>query len=408
MFQSNNTYSPFVEARVITVDLKRNVCKCITKDGQMLNNVRWGHDLGTYKEIGSSTHPLPKETVAIALVSGEPVIFMSLGLLKRSDDTLRATINGQRSTSEFYNKFNNSFVKDPLRRNGAMPDDVVPGDKVFANDAGSLFGLLRGGTFVAKASALAQVIVSRMDDLLRLVSRNYEMFSDAMTHYSVNHRGKLYTYLSFFRTTASSRAEIPDYYEVFGNVEVGDEIKDGVLSGSSEGVDPTDLIKMQRIPAKDGQGDVIGSRWVSTYSLEGKRLETSSTASGSDYVKVTTDNQHWRIEVQTEANVSYIDITPHLIQLKTDGGPEVLLNGTNNSVTVNATDVTVNCTNSTTNATTAAVTATDIDLTGTVNVTGDVLIDAANTLKIGTLDLKTHVHNQVVIFGNTQGPANLP
>lgn len=403
MFMRSQMYSPFVEARVITVDLRRNVCKCVTKDGQLLNNVRWGNELGTHLESGSSSCPQPKETVAIALVSGEPVIFMSLGLLKSSDDTLRANVNGQRSSSEFYNKFNNSFLKDPMRRNGATPDDVVPGDKITSNDTGSLFGLLRGGTFLAKASALAQVIISRMDDMVRIVSRNYEMFSDAMTHYSVNWKGKLYSYFSYYRTPEASRLEVPDYYEVFGNVEIGDSVKDSVLSGVIEGIDPTDLIKMQRILAKNGLGDEIGTRWVSTYSLEGKRLETSSTASGEDYVKITTENQHWRLEIHSGTDpeyVTYVDVTPHSIQLKTDDGPEVTLNGLTNTATVNATNVVVN-------ATEANVTAPDVNIVGTVNVEGDVLVDGAYTVKIGTLNLKTHIHDQIQLIGYTEGPVSV-
>lgn len=388
----------------------------------MLTNVRWGFSLGQNQENGDTRHPLPNEMVAIASVSGEPVIFMSLGVLHATDSVQRASINRSRSNSTFYGDNNLSFMADPLRRDSSSPDDIVPGDKLTSNDSGALFGLLRGGTFLAKASALAQIIVSRMDDLVRIVSRNYEMFSDAMVHYSVNLRGSVYTHYGFFRTQQSSRRESPDYYEVLGNVEIGDEAKGFPLNTVVTGLTPTTLIKMQRIPAKDGLGDTIGTRWLSTYSLEGKRLETSSTASGEDYVKITTENQHWRLEVHSGIDpeyVTYIDVTPHLIQMKTDGGPEILLNGTTNTATVTATTVNVVCTDANVDASesvvvTADVSASvtspdismtgDVDITGNVTITGDVEVDAANTIKIGTLNLKTHVHNQTVLFGDTLGP----
>lgn len=421
MFIKQNSFSPFVEARVLTVDIKRSVCKCRTTDGHLLTNVRWGFSLGNSDENGETRHPLPDEIVCIALVSGEPVIFMSMGVMHTQDSVLKATINRQRNTSRFYGNYNPSMISDPLRRDTSTPEDTIPGDRIISNDSGAIYGLLRGGTFIAKATALAQLIISRMDDLVRIVSRNYEMFSDAMAHYSVNLRGQVYNYFEYFRTPQASRMESPDYYEVYGNVEVGDEARSDYLNADVSGVETTTLVKMQRIPSKTGLGDVDGTRWVSTYSLEGKRLETSSDAAVVNYTRITTDNQEWKLEVVTGGVSTFIDIAPHLVHIKTDAGPEVILDGTTNTATLNATTVNVNATDTTVtstnttvqstttniNATTATVTANNIGLIGTVTITGavtvgggsgivvsggDITVDSSRTIRIGTLDLKTHRH----------------
>lgn len=343
---SNDPNSVFVKAKVLNVDIKRGVCRCVTDNGHMLTNVRWGYPLGQHKERGDNSHPVPEERVVLVKVAGEHVIFMSTGAPQVLDSTVRASINRGRGASDFHERFNQSNGDDNLRREGSSPSEMVPGDKVFTGDRGGLFGLLRGGTFIAKASALSQIIVSKLDDLIRIVSRNYEMFSDAMVHYSVNLRGRPYTYLGYFKTQTSSRQDAPDYYEVFGDVACGVEAREEYLRDGLTLPATDDVVKYQRIAVKELDGTMIGSRWVSTYRLNGKREETSSNEAADVFLKLTSENGHWRIEVESPTGSASIDVLPERILHSV--GDHCTIEQTATSVTINTEVATVNASTSTT------------------------------------------------------------
>ena len=57
-------------------------------------------------------------------------------------------------------------------------EDMMPGDKVIATKDGNLIAVLEGGVTYFKASELCQIIANKYDDLLRIVSRNFEHFTD--------------------------------------------------------------------------------------------------------------------------------------------------------------------------------------------------------------------------------------
>lgn len=376
---SNDPNSVFVKAKVLNVDIKRGVCRCVTDNGHMLTNVRWGYPLGQHKERGDNSHPVPEERVVLVKVAGEHVIFMSTGAPQVLDSTVRASINRGRGASDFHERFNQSNGDDNLRREGSSPSEMVPGDKVFTGDRGGLFGLLRGGTFIAKASALSQLIISKLDDLVRIVSRNYEMFSDAMVHYSVNLRGRPYTYLGYFQTQTSSRQDSPDYYEVFGDVACGDEAKESYLSDGLTLPATDDVVKYQRIAVKELDGTMIGSRWVSTYRLNGKREETSSNEAADVFLKLTSENGHWRIEVESPTGSASIDVLPERI-LHTVGGT-CTIEQTATSVTVNTEVATVNASVSTTvNSPVTAVNAS----TSTTITSPVVTVNASTSVNVTT------------------------
>lgn len=58
------------------------------------------------------------------------------------------------------------------------PADLMPGDRVIGARGGSLLSILAGGVASLKAGPLAQIVMSKWGDLVRIVSRNFEVFSD--------------------------------------------------------------------------------------------------------------------------------------------------------------------------------------------------------------------------------------
>jgi len=62
--------------------------------------------------------------------------------------------------------------------NASREKDTLPGDWILSNGE-ALLGLLLGGLAILKASPLAQIIMDHKDDLLRIVARQFQWFSDA-------------------------------------------------------------------------------------------------------------------------------------------------------------------------------------------------------------------------------------
>lgn len=73
---------------------------------------------------------------------------------------------------------------DPLLGGGTLnfrsvgAPDVLPGDQVSQSEAGSIMGLLRGGSAILKASPLAQIIASKFRGTVTIVSRRLKIFTD--------------------------------------------------------------------------------------------------------------------------------------------------------------------------------------------------------------------------------------
>jgi len=58
------------------------------------------------------------------------------------------------------------------------PTDMMPGDKVFMGKWGNFIGVLSGGLTILKGGPLSQIILSKWRDTVKVVSRNFELFSD--------------------------------------------------------------------------------------------------------------------------------------------------------------------------------------------------------------------------------------
>jgi hypothetical protein len=433
---SNNSASPFIEATVHTVDIKRHTCKCVTERGQTLPEVGWFYQLGQHSEAGSSDHPTPGERVLLVPHKNQLMIIASCGMAQRPNTSVKSSISGG-AGSEFYDRFNPSILENGLRREGSMPIDTIPGDKVIKGDRNNLIAVLKGGSVIAKASALSQIVLSKLDDLVRIVSRNYEFFSDSMVNYSINLKGRTYSYLGWFKNQSSSRRNSPDFYEVLGDTSAGESAKaDFLTSGALPS--PDNVIKYQRIPAKDAQGDVVGSRWLHTYSLDGTSVKTSLNEAGDINVKVTQENGHYRVEVTTPSGVSSIDAVGDRILATVgtctiDQTPTQVIITAPDEATINTKVATINATTSTTvttpianvNATTSITLAAPQVIattpafsiaasTGTANVSISnaninavactITGDAASDVIMDTISLKNHTHTS----GSPGNPTSTP
>lgn len=61
---------------------------------------------------------------------------------------------------------------------GPGPKDVLPGDQLTSGDQGQTIGVLTGGSIIAKATALCQILLTRSRETMILMGRRLKIFSD--------------------------------------------------------------------------------------------------------------------------------------------------------------------------------------------------------------------------------------
>lgn len=398
--------STYKEAIVLAVDIRRGVCKCRTREGHFLSNVQWARPLGLAQENGESYSPLPGEVVVLTEVGGEPLILFSKTVLTSKDATTRARISPYFEGDETVNRYDLGVIGSSNRMEGASPDYILPGDRVQTNDRGSILGILRSGSVLAKAGPLAQIFLTRMDDLVRVVSRNLELFSDSFLQVSANVKGKLYTFRGYFKGTKASRAEEPEYYEVLGNVAVGltgrgepltadvsatsDELKREVVSQYVDGIEET-------------------PRFLHTLHEGGKSLRKSANADETETVVETVENNSFNLTVTDAGGNSFVFVQPAKVTLDSRGTTLVELDGDTNKVTVHAdTEIVLGAPTVTVNSTTATVNTTTLNAnTTTTNVTASTAtITCPATTHIGAVTVQglLTAYGLSVIGGLGPGP----
>lgn len=201
----------FVKAAVIRVDDKSRTCKCRDeRDGQVYINVRWVSPVD-----GEGTAPRQGTRVLLwKEPSGEILIMGRLDYASPekgypsslTDPAWKGTEQGSVGATA------------GTQAQAHAPNDMLPGDKVFGGKGGGIFASLLSGAALIKASPLCQILISRIDDVIRLFSRNYEQYSDANSEVSVNVSGKTYSYREVYRSQAESRASQPVFKEIAGSV----------------------------------------------------------------------------------------------------------------------------------------------------------------------------------------------
>lgn len=258
----------FLNGYVAGVDLVRMEAKVRGEAGQTLPGVRW---LQEYQ---------PNEgdrVLMVRLQNNEYVIMGSLAQPQNSDQAAARPALGQQGVVPA-DLADYSKAQSPDVINTAGPADQRPGDWVKASKGGGVIALLRGGTVMMKSSPTSMVMTSKYDDLVRIVSRNFEHFTDMDSTYKVSTGGGCYSKHEFFRSTSDARSDRPAFREVRGNVASG-----------AGGADGGELSKRSFFNA-DGvetstQTDYISGRRHQLIQTGASIVEKDDTITGS-FVKV--------------------------------------------------------------------------------------------------------------------------
>lgn len=217
---------------VTAVDLTRAVCKCISDLGEILSDVRWLVPTGGADGMGASVHPVEKSRVLVDISSGFPFILGAI--LTESADAVRRPNVGRQSTDEPQIADYTTIQTGDLIRGPGTPRDQRVGDILNTSDGGAIQGVLASGTVINKASPLAQIVCSRYGDVVRIVARNHEVFTDVDEMYKASVRGRIFSLQNTFRTPLESRNEVPSFVRMEGDTLAAELVGKGYANYTDE------------------------------------------------------------------------------------------------------------------------------------------------------------------------------
>lgn len=161
-------------------DYGLNTVEFIPKEGARVK-------LGTYNNDVVILGPAPTQSFHRDVDT--LAVRRTLTAVNRGDDLQDDLFTDDLAVEEGYQPLNaQGFGSyDPIYRKeeGTSPnftsssaDDLMPGDKIISNSEGSAIAVLEGGVSIFKASELCQIVGLKYNDLMRVVSRNFEQFTD--------------------------------------------------------------------------------------------------------------------------------------------------------------------------------------------------------------------------------------
>lgn len=285
-----------IEATVQSVDVTRWVCTVKTTKGQRYNNVIWGMPSGGSGRSGVSFTPKMGDRVKLSTGLGYPVIECFLPRIDREPTSPLSIDTGSAigDTGKLTPLEGTSF-------NSGKAGDQLPGDHVISSEGGGFLAVLRGGTVLMKASSLAQVIVTKMDDCVKIVGRSTEIISEIGVEIFASIKGTVYKYVAYAATSAEARSGLFRYQEFYGDTQTAEALKDNYELGSAGGsVTPGGPLK--KILVIDDAGMPLR---IETTDVLGNVSTTTKTADGVSSSVVNYSNGQWDL---TTTNGTYCNI----------------------------------------------------------------------------------------------------
>jgi hypothetical protein len=222
--QPGGSQAYFYEAYVAGVDMQRHECKIRTDYGQTINGVRWLKNAGGSSSYGDNTTPAEKDRVMVMRMPNNQHWILGYIPVQTNVD-IRAVgpaIGKQGMYPEELANFSVS-QSDSVSGDQSHPADQRVGDWTRTSHGGGMIALLRAGTVMMKASPTSMLMLSPFDDLGRLVTRNWEHFTDVDSTRKISSGGAVSMTHEVYPTSARARSELPSMREVRGGADaVGD------------------------------------------------------------------------------------------------------------------------------------------------------------------------------------------
>lgn len=330
----NTAFTPskdFLEGIVTSVDPDKFLCDVKTFKGQRLQGVSWLMPTGGGSEGGSQYAPNLKDRVLVTTSTSYPLIIGVIPHIGPVDAFSPSIGSGMPPTSQG----SPTTLSGGFQSNTGKPVDFTAGDHLQTNRTGGMVGLLREGTAILRAGSLAQIIVSRWDDLVRVVGRNFERISDFSTETVTNLYGRLYRFYGFNRNLSQSYLGVYEYTEIEGDVAAGEYGKDTPFGLPKPVPAANSFIRKKHLKANNGSGTDL---MVETLNQSGELILTvtnSAGASAGNSVRTFNNGEIQDMVSGGGVNAS-ITITPTSIIVNYNGvstatfnATEVLLNFNN-------------------------------------------------------------------------------
>lgn len=222
--QANGSGITVFEAYVAGVDLDRHECKVRADSGQTIHGVRWLKGAGGANSYGDNSSPSEQDRVMIMKLPGNAhwiLGYVPVATHINARSTGPAIAKQGETPAELANF--SIAQSDSVAGDQSHPADQRVGDWTRTSHGGGMIALLRAGTVMAKASPTSFFMLSPFDDLGRLVTRNWEHYTDVDSTKKLSVGGAVSMIHEVFPTSARARSELPSMREVRGGAAaVGD------------------------------------------------------------------------------------------------------------------------------------------------------------------------------------------
>lgn len=299
----------FTKAVITSIDAASGTCKCRGEaSGAVVINV------GIAKPIGVNS-AIPEVGDRVALWSDNGQMWAVFVLDHLSSDKAYAPPISVAGDTPVTFPDSTSLSGGLSVSNSGSVSGTIPGDKVLAAKGGSVVAALVGGGVLLRASALCQLVMSKADDVFKVIARNFEKFTESHSTVSANAIGRTYHYEETYEDQVQGRAGVPSHKILRGDVEAAEALglnfRAGDLIAPVSGVVSREAVEIpgtKRVYEKDLNKD--GSTRERVWAIEGAdTLVENKTASS---YTLTIDNG--------AGGVESIDVTHSHLKLTANSG----------------------------------------------------------------------------------------
>lgn len=308
--------SSFEEGSITEVDPIRKVCKVKTLTGQNLTGVTWAQPSGGASRAGDRISPTFGDRVIVDSSLGYPIISMFLPKLQNAGNSTPIQID----TGEVLVDTGNF---SPAGRNVLgdqnAPPDLLVGDRVLSSPGGGLVGILRAGSIVLRSSRFAEIFMSKLSDLVRISSRNFEHFTDVSSDVVRNIQGRIYRYVGYSKKIQEAKVEAYTYNQYMGDVALAEEFKTDYTKSDTLPMESDILYKEQVV---ERSGDGVGEVMKRELSITGASNQVIQNLTGTAFTHIQADKDEIII---TYKDVNVIRINKDEISFKKAGDPRSIV-----------------------------------------------------------------------------------
>ncbi len=235
----DNLNSFFRTAIVISVNPKTATCDILRTEGDMLYGVAVANSSGgLFSNDAQWSSNLRGAVVYYGFIDGYPYIFGTLPY--RISFPEKVSVGVSETETGGANEKTYGKATAPSFASGRNTD-FQPNDKIFTSDGGSSLGLLGDGSAVLKVSPLCQLILGAGMDFVRLVARQFQLFTDfgslEFSHGSSGRAGLTIKGGAEYGNESLAGSGVNTVFLHLGDTEDAPEARFGVRVTSTDGVE---------------------------------------------------------------------------------------------------------------------------------------------------------------------------